>query len=99
MEKNSMEFKRMIYELMNGALNLEEYPVPEGEIVKNEFEENGVCGILYKEVFDANRRICERFGVGEDKDVEKIISNLLQIGEYECMKMYDYGALFSKGGN
>ncbi|WP_242964018.1 hypothetical protein [Blautia pseudococcoides] len=96
MEKNSMEFKRMLYELMNGTLDLETHPVPESRNVKNEFEEGGVCGELYKEVFEANRRICERFGVPEDKDVEIIISKLLQIGEYECMKMYDYGALFSK---
>lgn len=96
MEKNSIEFKRMIYELMNGTLDLERHPVPESRIVKNEFEDGGMCSNLYKEVFEANRRICERFGLEEDKDVEIIISKLLQIGEYECMKMYDYGALFSK---
>ena len=51
--------------------------------------------MLYKEVYDANRRICERLWVEEDRDVELIIGNLLKIGEYQSMKMYDYGVFFS----
>ncbi len=96
MRKNSMEFKRRIYDLMNGSLNLEEYPVPESAFVKNEFGEGQPCSICYQKVFDANRRICERLGVDEDKDVEQIISGLLWIGEYQSMKMYDYGRFFSR---
>jgi len=95
MGRHSEELKKLIYDLMNGSLDLQNCPVKESDIVKNEFAEGEVCSRLYQEVYDANRRICERLGVEEDKDVELIISNLLQIGEYECMKMYDYGIIFS----
>lgn len=95
MKRNSAEFKRRIFDLMNGSLDLDRFPVPESEIVKNEFEEGRMCGGLYREVFLANRRICERFGVEEDPDVELIIRNLLEIGEHQSMKMYDYGSFFS----
>ena len=33
------EFKTMIYDLMNGHYNLEEYPVAESSVVKDEFAE------------------------------------------------------------
>lgn len=77
---------------MNGIWDLEKCPVPERSMVKDEFGEGTVCSILYEEVYNANRRICEKLGVEEDKDVELIIGNLLKIGEYQSMKMYDYGA-------
>ncbi|MEY8428264.1 hypothetical protein AALA00_11230 [Lachnospiraceae bacterium 46-15] len=90
--KNKMEAKQKIFKLMNGLWDLEKCPVPEGNMVKDEFEEGSVCSMLYEEVYDANRRICERLGVEEDRDVELIIGNLLKIGEYQAVKMYDYGA-------
>lgn len=95
MEKHSEMFKQRIFDLMNGSLDLESYPVAESELVKNEFEKGGVCERLYREVYDANRRICEKLHVEEDPDVELIIRNLLEIGEYQSMKMYDYGRIFS----
>lgn len=49
----------------------------------------------YEEVYKANRRICERLGVEEDKEVELTISNLINIGKHLSMKMYDYGVFFS----
>ena len=33
------EFKTKIYDLMNGSYNLEEYPVVESSLVKDEFAE------------------------------------------------------------
>lgn len=80
---------------MNGSLDLEKYPVPESKIVENEYEEGKVCGVLYREVYYANRRVCEKLGVEEDSDVEIIIRNLLEIAEYQSLKMYDYGRTFS----
>ena len=35
----------------------------------------------------------------EDKDVEIIISNLMSIGRYQSMKMFDYGVLFTEREN
>ncbi|MCI9216701.1 hypothetical protein AALA78_07310 [Lachnospiraceae bacterium 42-17] len=95
MKKDSAEFKRRIFDLMNGSLDLDKHPVPESEVVENEFKEGGVCGILYQEVYYANRRICEKLGVEEDPDVEIIIRNLLEIAEHQSFRMYDYGRSFS----
>ena len=36
------EFKTKIYDLMNGSYNLEEYPVAESSVVKDEFAD--CCG-------------------------------------------------------
>ncbi|MEZ3435015.1 MAG: hypothetical protein K1W34_10430 [Lachnospiraceae bacterium] len=95
MKKDSVEFKKRVFDLMNGSLDLEKYPVPESKIVENEYEEGKVCGVLYREVYYANRRVCEKLGVEEDSDVEIIIRNLLEIAEYQSLKMYDYGRTFS----
>lgn len=95
MRKDSVEFKQRVFDLMSGSLDLENFPVPESEIVKNEFKEGELCGKLYREVYDANRRLCEKLGVEEDPDVEVIIRNLLKIGEHQSMKMYDYGRIFA----
>lgn len=94
MKTDSEEFKRRIFDLMNGSLDLERYPVPESKIVENEYEEGKICGGLYREVYYANRRICEKLGVEEEPDVEIIIRNLLDIAEYMSLKMYDYGRTF-----
>lgn len=97
MNKVSEEFKEMIYNLMIGAFDLENYPIKESQYVANEYEEGEFCSKAYEEVYNANCRICERLGVDidEDKDVELIINNLLDIGKYLSMKMYDYGIFFS----
>lgn len=86
----------MVYDLMNGSLELDLCTDPEKELVVDEYAAGSKCDQLYEEVFTANRRICQRLGVEEDKDVEIIIRNLLNIGEHLSMKMYDYGEYFSK---
>lgn len=96
MERDDKELKQKIYDLMNGNLDLNSFSYPESQIVENEFADGKPCSRLYEEVYSANCRLCKRLGVEEDYDVETIISNLLDIGKYECMKMYDYGILFSK---
>lgn len=96
MEKNREEFKKMVYDLMNGSLELDLCTAPEKELVVNEYADGGKCEQLYSEVFAANRRVCQKLGVDEDRDVEIIICNLLDIGEHLSMKMYDYGEYFSK---
>lgn len=89
------DFKEKIYYLMTGAFDLEHYPIQESLYVANEYEEGKFCEKIYEEVFYANRRICERLGVDEDKDVELIINNLIDICKHLSMKMYDYGVFFS----
>lgn len=95
MRKNDEEFKKLVFDLMNGLLDLEEYPVEESKYVKNEFSVGEYCEEAYRRVYNANRRLCERLGVEEDSDVESIITDLMDIGEYLALKMYDYGKFFS----
>lgn len=97
MDKQGKEFKVLIYDLVNGSLNLKDYPVEESKYVENEYAEGKPCYNLYSEVFDAYGRICERLGKPDtdDPDVEIIINNLLNIGEHLSMKMYDYGWFFA----
>lgn len=89
MKKDKEQFKCLIYDLMMGSRNLEDYPVKESEVVINEFEEGMYCDSAYNEVYDANRKVCERL------DVECIISNLLGIAKHISMKMYDYGEYYA----
>lgn len=95
MSNDTEKFKEKIYNLMIGAFDLEHYPIQESQFVANEYEEGKFCEKAYEEVHNANRRICERLGTDEDKDVELIISNLIDIGKHLSMKMYDYGVFFS----
>ncbi len=103
MDIKSMEFKQRIYDLLIGEFNLEEYPVPEGQFIKNEFSEGSFCSKAYEDAFQAYSHLCERLNVSDmnDQDVEKIFHSLLSITSHLCMKMYDYGIFFSqyeKGG-
>lgn len=86
---------------MNGSYNLEEYPVAESSVVKDEFAEGEYCEKLYSQILEAYERVCRRLGLPdtEDKDVEIIISNLMSIGRYQSMKMFDYGVLFKEREN
>ena len=62
MNKRSKEFKELVYDLVNGALDLEEYPVEESKYVKNEYEEDSLCAKLYSDMRDAYDRVCARLG-------------------------------------
>ncbi len=86
------EKKEMIYDLMIGVLDREYWALPESRLVRDEFADDLPCERLYHEVYEANRRICRKLGVEEDRDVECIINNLLEIGKLLSMKMFDYGA-------
>lgn len=95
MSNDTEKFKEKIYHLMIGAFDLEHNPIQGSQHVANEYEKGKYCEKAYEEIFNANRRICERLGVNEDKDVELIINNLIDIGKHLSMKMYDYGVFFS----
>lgn len=95
------EFKTMIYDLMNGHYDLDKFNCEESSVVENEFAEGRYCEKLYSEMLAAYGRICQRLHEtsGEDRDVEIIINNLLDIGRYQSMKMFNYGAFFAKKEN
>ena len=54
------EFKTKIYDLMNGSYNLEEYPVVESSLVKDEFAEGEYCEKLYSQMLEAYERVCQK---------------------------------------
>ena len=96
MDESREDFKEMVYNLINGFVESDLCTESRKESVANEFADGSKCDQLYEEVYEANRRVCQSLGVEEDRDVELIISNLLDIGKYLSMKMYDYGKYFSK---
>lgn len=95
------EFKTMIYDLMNGYYDLDKFNCEESSVVENEFAEGRYCEKLYSEMLAAYGRICQRLHEpsGEDRDVEIIINNLLDMGRYQSMKMFSYGAFFTEKQN
>lgn len=95
MKNTDLDLKVLIFDLMNGSLDLEQYPVKESKIVKNEFEEGAFCAKAYNQIFDASCRLCRRLGVEEDKDIEIILDNFERIIEHMAVRMYEYGSLFS----
>ena len=81
-----------VYETLTDALT-EPYQVPG---VENAFTEGAPCDKLYREVYQANIRLCQRLGQPEaDPDVETIINNLLTITREIGLKMYHYGQTFA----
>ena len=98
MDKQSSDFKTLNFDLANGSLDLEHFPVEESKYVENEYEEGKPCYKLYAGMYDAYERICHRLVKTdtEDRDVEIIINNLLEIGRHLSLKMYDYGWFFAK---
>ena len=87
------DFKKQVYLTLTGNL-IPSYYVPG---VENAFAEDSYCLNKYKEVMDAYERLCERLGVvDEDDDVEIIINSFLDMEQYLCLKMYEYGTALGK---
>lgn len=95
------EFKTMIYDLMNGHYAHDKFDCEESGVVEDEFADDRYCEKLYSEMLAAYARICQRLHEpsGEDRDVEIIINNLLDIGRYQSMKMFNYGSFFTEKQN
>lgn len=93
---NNKEQKERIYELMQGDIDLEKFPVKEAAIVKNEFMNGSYCDELYEGVIKSKISICNQLGVDECPEVEIIISNLFLMMRYFSYKMYDYSEHLNK---
>ena len=96
--KKREDFKQEVYHLMCGQMVPEESVVPGAGNIRNEFAEGSFCGKEYEKIYEANRNLCERLGVEEDGDVETIINSFFGIANHLCLKMYDYGEMFSGKG-
>lgn len=98
MSVTSEDFIQLIYDLVNGALNTEDFLIPESEFVKNEYEDGKFCSEKYSEVLESYLRLCKRLNVREmdDNDVELIINNFMDITEHIGKKMFEYGVFFAR---
>lgn len=97
--KKREEFKQDIFELMCGQMEPADSVVPGAKKIRNEFAEGSFCGKEYEKIYEANRRLCERLGADEDGDVEVIVNSFFGIINHLCLKMYDYGEMFSGNGD
>lgn len=90
---NHKSVKEQIYDLMNGYINLQDYPQQELQYATNEYEDGKYCAVLYEQILSAYGNVCDKYNIPnhEDSSIELIINNLMEICRYQCMKMYDYG--------
>ena len=85
------QFIQDVYDTLQGQMS-DGFEVPG---VENLFALGAKCELLYREVYDAERRLEERLGVDPyDEDVELIINKLSNIQDEMCRYMYYYGAKF-----
>lgn len=86
------EFVKQVYDAMMGW----SCEKPSNLEVESAFGKGKPCEELYAQIYDANRRICDRFGVEEDPDVETIINAFFEMTERLCCQMYFYGIKYEK---
>ncbi len=84
-------FVDWVYDTLTGVLR-EEYCLPE---VENAFSPGMPCDHAYTNVLNKYQRVCEKYGVDYDNDVEEIINSMLQISRELGLKMYTYGAKYA----
>lgn len=83
--------KEIIYQVMNGYVDLRMVSLPKNWTVVDEFSDGRECGRLYERVYAAKKRLAEKTGESENADVEEIIGCMCRIARVLAMKMYDYG--------
>lgn len=82
--------KTMIYELMNGWIDLDENPEYQNYHIENEFQDNKECDLFLKQIDEAANRLSEI--VGDDNiELETIRSCYEKIAFLLSSKMFDYG--------
>ncbi len=97
MSIDTIEFQERIYDLVNGYWSLDNFPVPESQFVKSEFEDGGFCVKAYSKITEAYERLCERLEADEeDEDVEIIINEMNDIMKFVSLKMFQYGVFFAR---
>ncbi|MDO5390193.1 MAG: hypothetical protein Q4F24_03755 [Eubacteriales bacterium] len=95
MNKDSQEFKKMIYELMNGFITDEAAAMSDVLGVHNEFKK-GKMFECSERLYGAKDRVYDKLGVDDDPDIEIMLDCFETITEELCYKMYDYGMKFAK---
>lgn len=92
------KFKELIYDLMQGDTECNEFYGKESEIVDNEFKDGKKCEVALMEIYAAKERLLDKLHVEEDEDVESILDNYDILCKELCMKIYDYAIFFNKRG-
>lgn len=93
MKQAEQGMAKKVYDSLWGSLK-EEYRVP---WVENAAETGSYCMNKYGEMLGAYWRLARRAnGTDEDGDGEIMINSLLDIQEYLCLKMFEYGVLYAK---
>ncbi len=95
---DDFQFQEQIYDLVNGYLDLVNYPVSESEFVKGEFAPGSFCNEAYGKVLDAYANLCNRLHseCPEDPDLETILDEENRISKHIAIKMFQYGAFFAR---
>lgn len=84
------ERKEIVYYLLLGAFDLEEYRPVECVMAPNLFLPGSACSLLWREIFEATERLEARLGIEEDDDVEEIqraydkLMQIVGVEMYEC---------------
>ena len=90
----SMDFFKIIYNLMHGEYILEEYRVPLSHIVRHEFRPGSKASRIWQRAGDARERIARRLGTDdEDPDLLAMVESYEELQEYMCRRCYEYGKL------
>ena len=79
------KLRQTVFDLMNGSLNLKEYPVPESNYVKNEYEEGKIfvttCMVCMVSQFERLIFFCLKFN-----EVFYVVNSLiLEISEHNTI--------------
>ncbi|MCD8018964.1 MAG: hypothetical protein LUF92_05080 [Clostridiales bacterium] len=93
--KSMTEYRELVYDLMNGLINLDRNPVPESRYVENEYAERMECETLYAEAQKIKFHLFKRLGSDDDIELERMVDCLCEIGNLMSRRMFDYGWLFA----
>ena len=61
--------------------------------VQNAFAPGQPCAKLYRQIYEARCRLCDRLGEEENEDLESILDCFFEINRQMCLRMYRLGRL------
>ena len=61
--------------------------------VQNAFAPGQPCAELYRQIYEAKCRLCDRLGEEENDDLESILDCFFEINRQMCLRMYRLGRL------
>lgn len=61
--------------------------------VQNAFAPGQPCAKLYRQIYEAKCRLCDRLGEEENEDLESILDCFFEINRQMCLRMYRLGRL------